>query len=85
MDITATKEILWRHAADEYGVVHVTKVTRITDDEGDVTDKLWRRAISPDDDIADLPAELQASIAAARTPDAVARFEARKVDTPVLP
>jgi len=77
-DITATKETLWRQSSDEYGTVHVQKVTRLTDDEGEATERIWRRAITPDDDITDLPNRLQIIVRAARYPEAVARWEAQK-------
>jgi hypothetical protein len=49
-----------------------------TDDEGEATERCWRRAVTPDDDISDLPAGLRTIIEAARYPEAVARWEARK-------
>lgn len=77
-DITATKETLWRASIDEYAVVNVQRVTRLTDDEGESTERYWRRAVTPDDDIADLPPRLQTIVTAARYPEAVARYESRK-------
>lgn len=90
--ISVDKEVLWRAQLDEFGCVNVQKVVRITDDEGEVQERFWRRAITPDDDWAVMAAELnlgagvtsrlQAIIDAARYPEAVARFEARKVSGP---
>ena len=87
-DITVQKETLPRYSVDEFGNVNVQMVTRITDDEGQSTERYWRRAIGPDDDIAAsldaeaippaIRARLRTAIEAARTPEAVARSEARK-------
>lgn len=77
-DITVSKETLYRQESDEFGVVNVLRIARITDDEGNTFDRKWRRAYTPDDDISGLPTRLQAIITAARYPDAVARFEAQK-------
>ena len=87
-DITVTKDVLWRAQIDEFGCVNVMRVTRITDDEGETIERYWRRAITPDDDLAALTADLgvapavanrlKAIVQAGRYPEAVARFEARK-------
>lgn len=77
-NVSVTKEILWRQSSDEFGIVHVQKVTRIVDDEGGVTERLWRQAVTPDDDISGFPARLRTIISAARYPEAVARYEAMK-------
>ena len=89
-DITATKEVFYRGSFDEYATVHIQKVVRITDDEGQSTERLWRAAITPDDDFAAMAAgwnlgagatsRLGAIVTAARYPEAVARFEARKAE-----
>ena len=94
-DITVQKEVLWRAQIDEYACVNVQRVTRLTDDEGQATERYWRRVITPDDDLAALAADLgvapaaakrlKAIIEAARTPEAVARFEARKATASELP
>jgi hypothetical protein len=84
--ITATKEILWDGSFTTDGSVNVRRITRVIDDEGNVHDAYWRRSITPDvaDGFEDLPpamqppAHVRAVIAAARYPEAVARFEARK-------
>lgn len=88
--VNVEKEVLWRAQLDEFGCVNVQKVVRITDDEGEVQERFWRRAITPDDDFAALAAELnlgagvtsrlQAIIDAARYPEAVQRFEERKAE-----
>ena len=78
--VTVTKEALWRAQVDEYAVVTVQRVTRITDDEGAVTERYWRRAVTPDDPVDDLPPRLQVIIGAARYPEALARWEARKAE-----
>jgi len=87
---TVDKEILYRASLDEYGTVHLQRVVRITDDEGQSTERLWRAAITPDDDFPALAAgwnlgagattRLTAIVQAARYPEAVARFEARKAE-----
>ena len=76
-----TQETFPRYQIDEHGTVNVQIVTRTIID-GEPFDKYWRRAVSPDDDISDLAPEVQEVITAARRPEAVARFEARKAATP---
>jgi hypothetical protein len=71
------QETFNRYQIDEHGKVHVQTVTRTTID-GEAFDRYWRRAVSPDDDDSDMPQGVRDVIAAARSPDAVARFEVRK-------
>jgi hypothetical protein len=87
-NITAQKEVIWRAQIDEYAIVNLQRVTRLTDDEGQITERSWRRAITPDDDISNLATDLNISagaasrltdiITAARYPEAVQRFNDRK-------
>ena len=67
--------------------MNVQRITRLTDGEN-TYDRKWRRVITPDDDVNDLANILSVSAAvanvlkdivlAARYPQAVARYEARK-------
>ena len=77
--ITANKEVVWRGDFDEFGNVNVQKVTQITDDEGNVTERYWRAGVTLDDEYPEgAPTHVRGIIKANRTPEAVARHEARK-------
>ena len=90
--ISATKEVLWRAQIDEFAQVNIQRVTRIIDDDGEASEKYWRRVITPDDDIQQLATDLNvapavatrlgAIINAARYPEAVQRYNDRKAASP---
>ena len=90
-----TKEIRWAGSFDEFACVSIQRKTVWSDDEtGEEVERYWRRAITPDDDLAALAADLDvapavanrlgAIVNAVRYPEAVARYEARKAEQ-VLP
>ena len=87
-DITVDKQTIWRGSFDtEFATVNIQRVVRLTDDDGESTERFWRRVITPDDDVADIPnigpavvTALQSIVDAVRTPAGVARFNARKAE-----
>lgn len=44
------EEILWKSETSELGIVEVTKIRRVTEENGDISDYYERQAITPDDD-----------------------------------
>lgn len=84
-----TKEVRWAGSFDEYACVSLQRKTVYIDGEtGEEMEKFWRRVVTPDDDLVALAADLNLApavatrlgdiITAARYPEAVARYEARK-------
>ena len=66
------------------GRVFVKHIEELTDDTGTlVTQKVHRRPIEPDADVKGESTRIKAFVALARTPEALARFEAAKEAEPV--
>ena len=88
-DITVSKDTIWRYAGDEYACLSLQRITQLTDGDT-VYEKVWRRIITPDDDLAVLEATLGVPTAVAdiirtiatagRYASAVALYDARKAE-----
>ena len=67
------------------GRVYVKHVEHLTDADGNlVAEKVHRRPIEPDADVKDELTRIKAFVKLARTPEALARFEAAKEAEPVV-
>ena len=66
------------YAVDERGVVTERRFYVITLEDGTETSARQDRQITPDRDVKDEPAAVKALAIAARTPEAVARWEEHK-------
>ena len=81
------KEVIWRGNFDEFACVHIQRITRITDGD-DEYEKIWRRVITPDDNVNNLQGLLNVGagvatvlkpiVEAIRVPASVQRYEDRK-------
>ena len=83
--ITLTSEA-WDDLISEgkTGRVYVKHVEELTDEDGTlVTQKVHRRPIEPDADVTAEPKRIRDFVKLARTPEALARFEALREAEPV--
>ena len=60
----------------ENGIIQVRQVTRIMEDEQQLSSSYHRWSLTPGQDVTDQPANVQAIAAAAWTPAVVAAYEA---------